>query len=110
MELRVTCGKSDRKVGTTSVFRGITAEGPVFVIEVQRTRSLEWAAMWYFATEAEAEANRDRAKAFPEGKGGQVTDTRVTEGRAYWAPAGQRVKRAPKPTPSTFTSSDAMGF
>jgi len=110
VELRVTCGNSDRKVGSPSVFRGITAEGPVFAIEVQRTRVPEWAAMWYFATEDEAEANRDRAKAWPEGNGGQVTRTRVTVGRAYWAPVGQRVKRALKPAPPAYTSLDAMGF
>jgi hypothetical protein len=66
--------------------------------------------MWYFATEAEAEANRDRAQAMPEGNGGRVTDTRVTEGRAYWAKARERVKRGPNSKPVAYTSLEDMGF
>ena len=97
MELRVTCAGSDRRVGTRSVSPGITDEGPVYVIEVQRTRVPEWFPMWYVATEAEAEANRNRAIGL-EGNGGRVTAARVTEGRAYWARAGERPKRAPKST------------
>ena len=49
MELRVTCAGSDRRVGTRSVSPGITDEGPVYVIEVQRTRVPEWFPMWYVA-------------------------------------------------------------
>jgi hypothetical protein len=84
MELRVKCGKSDRRVGTTSVWRGIDEEGPVYVVEVQRTRKPEWFAMWYFPTEDQARANLSSAYG-REGNGGRVTAVRVTEGCAYWA-------------------------
>ena len=108
MELRVTCGGSDRRVGTTSVSPGITDEGPVYVIEVQRTRVPEWFPMWYLATEAEAQANRNRAIGL-EGNGGRVTAARVTEGRAYWARVGERPKRAPKSKPAQSGRQAVMG-
>ncbi len=108
MELRVTCGGSDRRVGTTSVSPGITDEGPVYVIEVQRTRVPEWFPMWYPATEAEAQANRNRAIGL-EGNGGRVTAARVTEGRAYRARAGEPPKRAPQSKPARSRRQDGAG-
>lgn len=112
MELRVVCGDSDRRVGTPSVSRDIVDEGPVYVIEVQRTRMPEWFPMWYFPTEAAAHANRARAIG-REGNGGRVTDARVTEGRAYWAKAGTRSRRTRKSPlklcPTHFTALPATG-
>lgn len=109
MELRVSCGNSDRRVGTTSVWKGITEPGPVWVVEVQRTRVPEWFAMWYFPTEEEAHANRLRAIGH-EGNGGRVLDARVAKGVAYLAESGERKRRAPKSAQKAYTSLEDMGY
>lgn len=109
MELRVKCGGSDRSVRSTSVWRSITKAGPVWVVEVRRSRMPEWFAMWYCPTKAEAEANVERAIG-RDGNGGVVEDARVTEGLAYWAEAGSPAKRTRRSPQPAYTSLEAMGF
>lgn len=108
MELRVTCGASDRSSRSSGVWRGITEEGPVWVVEVTRTEMPDWFAMWYFPTKAQAEANRERAIGH-DSYGGVVTDARVTEGRAYWSDIDRRPKRS-RARSTAHTSLEAMGF
>ena len=110
MELRVKCGASDRAARHVSVWNTIKEAGPVWVIEVQRTRMPEWFAMWFCSTKAEAEANLARAIGW-DGNGGVVTDARITEGVAYWREGGgsSTRKRRSRPMP-TYTSLEAMGF
>lgn len=109
MELRVRCGESDRAAGSASA-RGIKEPGPVWVVEVIRTRMPEWAAMWYFSTKAEAEANLESARG-RDGNGGVVTRARVTEGEAYWREAGNSgTRRRPRRPVPAYISLEAMGF
>ena len=110
MELRVKCGSSDRAARHVSVWRTIQEAGPVWVIEVRRTRMPEWFAMWFCSTKSEAEANLERAIG-RDGNGGVVTDARITEGVAYWSQRESGVTRRPRRRPQqAYTSLEAMGF
>jgi hypothetical protein len=110
MELRVRCGASDRAARHVSVWNTIKETGPVWVIEVRRTRMPEWFAMWYCPTKEEAEANLARAIGY-DGNGGVVTDARITEGVAYWSQRDSGVTRRPRRRPQqAYTSLEAMGF
>ncbi|MCG3776010.1 MAG: hypothetical protein JW395_2859 [Nitrospira sp.] len=110
MELRVRCGASDRAARHVSVWNTIKEAGPVWVIEVKRTRMPEWFAMWFCSTTAEAEANLARAIGW-DGNGGVVTDARITEGVAYWSQRDSGVARRPRRRPQqAHTSLEAMGF
>jgi hypothetical protein len=109
MELRVKCGGSARPPRSTSVWRGISQAGPVWVVEVRRSRVPEWLAMLYFPTKAPADANVQRAIRHDD-NGGVVEDPRVTEGLAYRTESGspaKRTRRSPRPV---YTSLEAMGF
>ena len=110
MELRVKCGASDRAARHVSVWNTIKEAGPVWVIEVQRTRMPEWFAMWFCSTRAEAEANLARAIGW-DGNGGVVTDARITEGVAYWSQGDSGTTRRSRHRPqAAYTSLEAMGF
>ncbi len=109
MELRVKCGGSDRSARSSGAWRGVKEAGPVWVVEVRRSRVPEWFAMWFFPTKSLAEANVERAIGHDD-NGGVVEHSRVTEGLAYWAESGSPAKRTRQSPQPVYTSLEAMGF
>jgi hypothetical protein len=109
MELRGQCGGSDRSARSTGVWRGIKEAGPVWVVEVRRSRVPQRFAKWCFPTKALAEGNVERAIGHDD-NGGVVEDSRVTEGLAYWAESGSPAKRTRQSPQPAYTSLEAMGF
>jgi hypothetical protein len=87
--LKVTYGNQrGRRITDHSVTPGDYVVGePCYVIVVKRQRVQQWRAMWYFPTQAQAEAAVARAWAHHKDtdQGGRLLDVRVAEGRVFEA-------------------------